>query len=169
VKTTTFVLDLGLIAGVMFLFGAVYWAAPYGSGITVGQENWSLLFTIVGLVFAGASGVLWLRGQTWNSLITTFRSIIPLAPVGILLAFATGWVGGSYGVNPGGTMASYYGLPFPWKSVQSSCPPPCVQANGAIYNPLYFVLDSLFFIVVVYFLLREYQRATRNGSRKYSP
>jgi hypothetical protein len=168
VKTTTFALDLGLIAGVMFLFGALYWTIPYGSGIVVGQENWSSIFTIVGLVFLGASGVLWFRCQTWKSLIATFRSIIPLVPVGILITFATGWVGGSEGVNPGGTMASNYGLPFPWKIVQSSCPPPCVQVNGTVYNPLFFALDSLFFIAAVYFLIRGYQRATKNGSRESS-
>jgi hypothetical protein len=166
VKTITFALDLALVAvgGIAFLFSALYWTAVYGSGIPVGQENWSSIFMTIGLVSLGTPGVLSLRGQTWNSLIVTFRTAIPLVPVGILLTFATGFVGGSVeGVNPGGSMALNYGLPFSWKIVLSSCPPPCVQASGTIYNPLFFALDSLFFIVPLYLLLREYRRGSITG------
>lgn|GEM_PF-5408398 len=165
-KTFTFALDLGLaaVAGIAFLFSAWYWTAPYGSGLAVGQENWSSIFMIIGLVPLGTSGVLSLRGQTSKSLIAAFRTAIPLVPVGVLLTFATSWVGGwSEGVNPGGGTGSNYGLPFPWKIVLSSCPRPCVQANGTVYNPLFFALDSLFFIVPLYILLREYRRGSIAG------
>lgn len=166
VKSITFALDLGLVvvAGIMFLFSAWYWTALYGSGTAVGQENWSSIFMIIGLVSLGTFGILSLRGQTWKSLIATFRTALPLVPVGILLTFATGWVGGwSEGVNPGGSMGSNYGSPFPWRIVLSSCPRPCVQASGTIYNPLFFVLDSLFFIVPLSILLREYRRSSIIG------
>jgi len=166
VKTFTLARDLGLVvvAGIAFLFSAWYWTALYGFGLTVEQENWSSIFMIIGLVSLGTSGVLSLRGQTWKSLIATFRTALPLVPGGILLTFATGWVGGwSEGVNPGGSMGSNYGLPFPWKIVLSSCPRPCVQASGTIYNPLFFALDSLFFIVSLSILLREYRRSSIIG------
>jgi hypothetical protein len=166
VKTIAFALNLGFVAvaGIAFLFSAWYWTALYGIGISVGQENWSSIFMIIGLVSLGTSGVLCLRGQTWKSLIATFRTALPLVPVGSLLTFATGWVGGwSVGVNPGGGMGSNYGLPFPWKIVLSSCPPPCVQASGTIYNPLFFALDSLFFIVPLLILFREYRRGSVLG------
>src|SRR3989442_935845 len=162
VKTTAFVaLCLGLVGGVMFLFGATFWAAPYGSGIMVGQENWYSLFTIAGLAFSVASGLLLVHRQTRKTLVAAFRLIIPLVPAGILLALATGWVTTDQGVNPGGITATNYGFPFTWKVQQTSCPPPCVQANGTIYNPLFFALDSLVFILAGYVLLREYRRRTK--------
>lgn len=126
VKTTVFVaLCLGLVAGVMFLLGSTFWAAPYGSGIIVGQENWSSLFTMAGLAFSGASGLFLVRGQNQKTLVGAFRLIIPLVPVGILLALGTGWVMTDQGVNPGGISATNYGFPFIWRVQQSSCPPPC--------------------------------------------
>jgi hypothetical protein len=162
VKTTGFVaLCLGLVGGVMFLFGATFWAAPYDSGITVGQENWSSLFTLTGLVFSGVCGFLLVRGQTRKTLVPAIRLIIPLVPVGIFLALATGWFTTDQGVNPGGITASNYGVPFTWKVQQTSCPPPCVQANGTIYNPLFLALDLLFFILVGYVLLRGYRRRAK--------
>ena len=161
-KTTAFVaLCPGLVGGVMLLFGAAFWAAPYGSGITVGQENWSSLFTLAGLVLSGVSGFLLVRSQTRRTLVPAIRLIIPLVPVGILLALATGWVMTDQGANPGGIAASNYGVPFTWKVQQTSCPRPCIQANGTIYNPLFFALDSLFFILVGYVILRGYRRRAK--------
>jgi hypothetical protein len=159
----------GLIGGAMFLFGAAYWAAPYGSGITVGQEDWSLLLTATGIVFSGVSASLLIRGQTRRTLLATSRLVVPLVPAGILLALATGWVATGSGFNPGGITSDKYGLPFTWKVEQYSCPPPCVQANGIIYNPLFFALDSLFFTLVCYVVLREYRSRTKTISRNPSP
>jgi len=162
VKTTVLVaLIPGLIGGVMFLFGAAYWAASYGTGTTVGEENWSFLFTGAGVVFSGVSASLLVRGQTRKKLMATSRLMVPLVPVGILLALATGWVMTGYGVNPGGITATSFGFPFTWRVEQSSCPPPCVQANGSIYNALFFALDSLFFALVCYVSLREYRRRAK--------
>lgn len=155
-KTSAFVaLVPALIGGVLFLFASSSWALGTVL-VTVGQEDWSLLFTVGGLLFSGVSATLFLRGQTRKTLLATARSVAPLVPVGILLAFATGWITTGYWVNPGGIIANNGGFPFTWKVDLSSCPRPCIQANGTIYNPLFFALDSLFFIVVGYAVLHEY-------------
>jgi hypothetical protein len=170
VKNLAFVALLpGLIGGAMFLFGAAYWAAPYGSGITVGQEDLSLLFTATGIVFSGVSASLLIRGQTRRTLLATSRLVVPLVPAGILLALATGWVATGSGFNPGGITSANYGFPFTWKVEQYSCPAPCVQANGTIYNPLFFALDSLFFTLVCYVVLREYRSRTKTILQNPSP
>jgi hypothetical protein len=154
----------------MFLFGAAYWAAPYGSGIAIGQEDWSLLFTVTGIVFSGVSASLLIRDQMRRTLLATSRLVVPLVPAGILLALATGWVATGSGFNPGGITSDKYGLPFTWKVEQYSCPSPCVQANGTIYDPLFFALDSLFFTLVCYVVLREYRSRTQKKiSRNPSP
>lgn len=166
VKTVAFLsLIPGLMGGVMFLFAAAYWAAPYGSGITVGQENWSSLFTATGIAFSVLSASLLIRGQTRKTFLVTTRLILPLVPVGVLLALATGWVATNSEVNPGGITSNNYGFPFTWKVEQNSCPPPCVQANGTLDNMLFFALDSTFFVLAGYLLLRLYRSKTKSTSR----
>src|SRR5437660_11795543 len=112
----------------MLIIGASFCAAPYCYGITVDHENWSSLFTLAGLVLSGVSVFLLVRSQTRRTLVPAIRLIIPLVPVGILLALATGWVMTDQGANPGGITASNYGVPFTWK-VQSSSRNPLTEVS----------------------------------------
>ena len=143
--------SFGIGAGFL-LQASSFWAAPYGPGITVGQESFSALFGWIGGALICVSGIFLFMGQSRRVIFASARLIIPIVPFGILTAVGTGWwtIGG--GVNPGGISAANYGFPFTWKIVQTSCPPPCVQANTTVYNPAFLALDSAFFVVLFYWV-----------------
>ena len=156
------------VSGGFFLESSYYWAAPYGPGIIVGREGFSSLFALIGGAFLCLSAALLFVGNDKSSMLRIFRYALPIIPLGILVAVGTGWIGIGGGVNPGGISATNFGFPFVWRIVQTSCPPPCVQANDSVYSPLFLALDSGFFAIVGCWL-RAIFRARKRAIAPWSP
>jgi len=149
------------ISGGFFLESSYYWAAPYGPGIIAGREGFSSLFALIGGAFLCLSAIFLLVGQSKESIVRIFRASLPVIPVAILVAVGTGLIGIGGGANPSGISATNYGFPFVWRIVQTSCPPPCVQANDSMYNPLFLALDVGFYAIVGYWFLAIFRARKR--------
>jgi hypothetical protein len=93
------------------------------------------------------------------------RSVLFAALLGSVITLATGFLSSGQLVNPGGVSGQNYGFPLVWKTSLASCPPPCLQANGTIYDWIFLVGDVLFYTTAAYaglpYLLQRLHTAQR--------
>ena len=70
-----------------------------------------------------------------------------------VITLATGWFATGQLVSPGGFWGQTSGYPLAWKTTLTSCPPPCLQANGTNYDWILFAGDLLFYLTSGYAIL----------------
>ena len=166
-KNTTFAgLTSAVLAGVMFAGTTLYLVSlqAYGGWFSAAGDPLSLLPSL-GLVFLAVSAPLFLIGREKSKAwLTQVRVMLPVIAVGFLATLATGFVSTGGTFTPGGVGWSNYGFPLPWRvDVILSCPPWCNQTSGAVFNPLFFAIDLVFFVAFGSALALVYKRVGRRS------
>ena len=120
------------------------WFSSSGDPSTVLPALVIVFFTVAILFFLVASG-------KYKPTMDIQRIILSVL-IACAFTLSTGWLATAETFTPGGTYWQTYGFPLPWR-VESmyGCPPWCLS-NVITYNSLFFIVDLLFSLAIVYTL-----------------
>jgi len=136
------------------------WSSAYGDPLT--------LFPALGIAFSGISVPLFLQGsKKYKVSSPNLRAIILLIGGAVLVTVSTGWLLTGEFFTPGAIWWDNYGFPLAWRvQLMRGCPPWCtLPSSEMIFNPLFFVVDCLFYVAMGYTIILVYGQVGRSVSR----
>ncbi len=140
------------VAAMMFAGAELYYLREVASGVFTSSATGDPLTILpqLGIVFV-ALAVPFLLNVKFKTELPDIRLILIVVVASCFAALATGFM--SYGglVTPGGVWWNDYGFPVAWRvDVMVSCPPWCNSSDQTVYNPLFYLMDVLFYISICY-------------------
>lgn len=144
-----------VLAGIMFTISGWYWFAERASNLFVSSPTGDplVLFPGLGFVFLVASVPLVLQGsQKYKLPALSFREIMVVIPIGIMVAVLTVWLPNGVFFTPAALWWYSYGFPLAWRvQVMRGCPPWCnLPSTETIFDPVSLVADCIFFMALGY-------------------
>ena len=132
----------------------------YGGWFSVSGDP-SAVLPALGFVFLVATIPLFLQASGKFRFPTHGRqATILLVSVAILVSVSTGWLWTGELATPAATGWDNFGFPLAWRVVvMNGCPPWCnLPRSTTIFNPLFFAIDTSFFIAIGYGILLTHRR-----------
>jgi hypothetical protein len=152
------------------MFAATDWwlIREQASGVWVSSATGDPLTILpaLGIALLGISVPLLLQGsEKYKVSIPNAREILVLVATGVLVTLSAGWLLTSEFFTPGGIWWESYGFPLAWRvQLMRSCPPWCnLPSSEAIFNPIFFAIDCLFYMAIGYCVILAYRRIRRGG------
>jgi hypothetical protein len=156
------------LACLMFAATDWYYIREQASGVWVSSATGDPLTMLpaLGIALLGISVPLLLQGsEKYKVSIPNPSTIFALVASAGLVTLSTGWLLTSEFFTPGGIWWESYGFPLAWRvQLMRSCPPWCnLPSREAIFNPVFFAIDCLFYIAIGYCVILAYSRIRRRG------
>ena len=152
----------------MFAATDWYFIREQASGVWASSATGDPLTILpaLGIALLGISVPLLLQGsEKYKVAIQNARTILVLLACAVLVTLSTGWLLSGEFFSPGGIWWENYGFPFAWRiQLMRSCPPWCnLPTSEAIFDPVFFAIDCLFYMAIGYCVILAYSRTRRGG------
>ena len=152
----------------MFATTDWYYVREQASGVWVSSATGDPLTILpaLGVALLGISVPLLLQGsEKYKVSMPNARLILVLVASAVSVTLSTGWFLTGEFFTPGGIWWESYGFPLAWRvQLMRSCPPWCnLPSSEAIFVPVFFAIDCLFYMAIGYCVILAYSRTRRGG------
>ena len=153
----------------MFAATDWYYVREQASGVWVSSATGDPLTILpaLGIALLGISVPLLLQGsEKYKLSIPNARATLALVASAVSVTLSTGWFLPSEFYTPGGVWWESFGFPLAWRvQLMRSCPPWCnLPSSEAIFNPVFFAIDCLFYLAIGYSIILFQRRIGRGSS-----